>query len=82
MNMRSGEIEVKVRFRSERFFCVDGDWFFSTREGCDIGPYSSRLSASNGLILYIHYMEANPKQGQQYASKIAKQGLWATTLCH
>ncbi|WP_185233086.1 DUF6316 family protein [Teredinibacter franksiae] len=82
MLVREGEVHEKVWYRSERFFCADGQWFFSTREGDDIGPYSSRLSAANGLQLYVHYMEENPEQGQEYARKIAKQGLWATTLWH
>lgn len=82
MDVRTGESDSKVWYRSERYFYVDGSWYFSTREGIDIGPYSSRLAASNGLSLFIHYMQANPEQGKQYASKIAKQGLWATTLWH
>lgn len=82
MTIRAGEDTSKVWYRSDRFFCVDGSWYFSTREGVDIGPYSTRLAASNGLALYIHYMDANPEQGKQYACKIAKQGLWATTFWH
>ncbi|WP_045855730.1 DUF6316 family protein [Teredinibacter purpureus] len=82
MAVRNGEIDEKVWYRNERFFCVDGSWFFSTREGTEIGPYTTRLGASNGLQLYVHYMQASPPQGQEYASKIAKQGLWATTLWH
>ncbi|SMF20880.1 hypothetical protein SAMN02745866_01312 [Alteromonadaceae bacterium Bs31] len=82
MHLRNGEAQDKVWYRSERFFCVDGSWFFSTREGVDIGPYASRHSANNGLMLYVHYMQACPEQGREYAGKIAKQGLWATTFCH
>lgn len=31
--------------RGERVFCADGDWFFQTREGIDVGPYRSRFEA-------------------------------------
>lgn len=82
MNARRGELVDKVWYRSERFFCVDGKWYFSTREGTDVGPYANRSAAASGLILYIQYMQTNPEQGQLYASKIARRGLWETTLYH
>lgn len=82
MDVRKGETQEKVWYRSERYFTVDGSWYFSTREGVDVGPYSSRLAAANGLMLYIQYMQTNPEQGKSYASKIARQGVWSTTFCH
>ena len=42
--VRKGEESAKP-FRSDRFFQVDGAWFFSTREGIDIGPYSTKEDA-------------------------------------
>jgi hypothetical protein len=36
--VRQGEDHRKW-YRSDRFFQVDGVWFFSTREGIDVGPY-------------------------------------------
>jgi len=32
-------------FRSERVFLSDGQWFFHTREGVDVGPYESQFEA-------------------------------------
>ncbi len=32
-------------FRSDRLFSVDGYWYFSTREGVDIGPYDTQCEA-------------------------------------
>ena len=32
-------------FRSERLFSVDGFWYFSTREGVEMGPYETRRDA-------------------------------------
>ena len=37
--------EPKTWFRSERVFRVDGDWFFHTREGIAVGPYSDKFAA-------------------------------------
>lgn len=42
--VRHGEKEKNWR-RSERFFEVDGVWFFSTREGINVGPYGSEGEA-------------------------------------
>ncbi len=42
-----------VPFRSDRFFCVGNKWYFSTREGFDSGPYSSKVRARNGLDKFI-----------------------------
>ncbi len=40
---RQGEAK---RFRSDRVFNANGEWFFHTREGTDVGPYSSRKEAT------------------------------------
>lgn len=32
-------------FRSERVFLSNGQWFFHTREGVDVGPYDSQFEA-------------------------------------
>ncbi len=42
--VRRGE-KSKKWVRSERFFEVGGIWFFSTREGIDVGPYVSEREA-------------------------------------
>ncbi|RMF18432.1 MAG: hypothetical protein D6758_04165 [Gammaproteobacteria bacterium] len=49
---REGE-DGPVPFRSDRFFCVAGKWHFTTREGVEIGPFSSRERAEDGLRAYI-----------------------------
>lgn len=35
--------EQKTWFRSERVFLSDGEWYFHTREGVDVGPYPSQF---------------------------------------
>jgi hypothetical protein len=44
--VRGGE-EQKRWYRAARFFQVDNVWFFSTREGLDIGPYDSEMTAKS-----------------------------------
>ena len=40
-------------FRSNRFECVDGQWYFSTREGTQEGPFADLAEAKNRLAEYI-----------------------------
>ncbi len=56
--MRSTDLQQGSYFRTERFFCVNQQWFFSTREGRDCGPYSSRDRAEEGLNKFIALVEA------------------------
>jgi hypothetical protein len=39
-------------FRSDRVFNCNGQWYFHTREGIDVGPYDSHLEAEieSGLL--------------------------------
>ncbi len=52
MTIRSGE-DDKTWFRSERCLCMNGEWFFLTREGSQEGPYRSHTEAERALCLYI-----------------------------
>ncbi len=53
---RDGE-ETDAVFRSGRFYCVETEWYFSVREQSDQGPYSSKLSAEQGLKTYLSDFE-------------------------
>lgn len=50
---RVGEENVPVTFRSNRFFRSGSDWYFSTREGIDHGPFESRITAHEAIQQYI-----------------------------
>lgn len=50
---RAGEKEVPVTFRSNRFFTSGTNWYFSTREGIDQGPFPNRISAHEAIQEYI-----------------------------
>ena len=49
---RAGE-ERRSYFRSDRVFASDGDWFFSTRDGDRVGPFSAREDASQALAGFM-----------------------------
>ena len=41
-----------VPFRSSRYFSINGEWFFSTREGANHGPYTTLDRAKAALLNY------------------------------
>ena len=43
--------------RSSRIFNMESYWYFSTREGSDIGPFDSRDQAASGLEDFIQFLE-------------------------
>ena len=45
MNAARHNERPRTWFRSERVFLSDGQWFFHTREGVDVGPYDSQFEA-------------------------------------
>ncbi|HEY5647587.1 MAG TPA: DUF6316 family protein [Pseudomonadales bacterium] len=57
---RSTDPEPATRFRSERFFRSDDQWFFTTREGTTEGPFSSREEAQSALADYLRRIGAKP----------------------
>lgn len=45
-----------THYRSERVSAVNGQYFFSTREGTLEGPYFSRTDAEREITFYIRRM--------------------------
>jgi len=78
MNYRKGE-EKKIRFRTDRCFRVERDWYIATRESQDIGPFDSRKSAEKGVSRYVKYIEQWKKEGV-FAQRVALGGIWAANL--
>ena len=55
--VRKSDEKNKVHYRAkDRFFCLDGHWYFLTREG-NRGPFDSREEAETELKLYADTME-------------------------
>lgn len=63
IQIRTGEAGP-VPFRSSRFFCVGGKWYFTTREGFDSGPFASRDRAEIGLRRFLHVVSLLPEEEQ------------------
>ena len=64
MMFREGESD-KTWFRSDRCFAIDSQWFFATREGPQIGPFTSRQSAVEGVGRYIDSLQLAQKLAEQ-----------------
>jgi len=50
---RREDNEDKTYFRSDRLFSMNGQWYFSSREG-DCGPFASREVAHAALARFVH----------------------------
>ena len=55
--MRKDDTTQSTQFRSaDRVFCMNGQWFFQTREQ-DHGPFTSRGAATKELERYVSEMD-------------------------
>ena len=52
MKHRAGETHT-IPFRSERYFCSNGVWYFQTRGGQQKGPYIDKQEMEAELLLFI-----------------------------
>lgn len=59
---RDGEQGVAVPERTGRFLKKNGYWYYSTREGVDIGPFDSREDAEVGVGEFIDFICAAEPQ--------------------
>lgn len=64
ISTRTGE-DGPVPFRSSRFFCVGGKWYFTTREGFDSGPFATRERAEIGLKRFLHVIRMLPMEHRE-----------------
>jgi hypothetical protein len=49
---RVGETR-NIPFRSNRYFCINGTWYFMTREGSQMGPFIDKREAEAELMMFI-----------------------------
>ena len=49
--------DAKTHFQMDRFVQMNGQWFYTTREGDEKGPFVSKADAEGDLIAYIRYMD-------------------------
>jgi hypothetical protein len=44
-------------FQVDRFYQTNGEWFYTTREGEEKGPFESKDEAEGDLIAYIIHLK-------------------------
>jgi hypothetical protein len=59
MDHRKNE-SVMTRFRAHRIFRVNELWYFHTREGIDVGPFSSEFEAQIEASILKHLLNEAP----------------------
>lgn len=69
---RFGEVENKSVFRSERFFCIDGQWFAYIRESKPLGPFESRHEARIELDFWLRDRGVFDREHKNYDEFFAK----------
>mgnify|MGYP005857554461 CR=1 FL=1 len=52
MQHRAGENQP-IPFRNDRYFCVNGVWYFETRGGKQVGPFISKKEMEAELMMFI-----------------------------
>ena len=52
MDNRTGESSA-THFRTERYFCSNGEWYFLTRGGGQQGPYLDKEEMEAELLLFL-----------------------------
>jgi hypothetical protein len=74
-------------FRSDRFFLSDGQWFFTTREQADFGPFVHYADAVKALRRYVetqatvkHVRRHLPEKGRDESFDIGSVGTLAEDL--
>jgi hypothetical protein len=60
MNRKSDQDSTRTYFRSDRFFSVGDQWYFTTREFGDKGPYESREKAEEALAAFLREHAGRP----------------------
>ena len=59
---RAGEQQNTHYFRSDRLFAVNDQWYFSTREHLDQGPYATRDEAVREMMAYAKIFKKHQRQ--------------------
>ena len=65
LHVRKGESKG-VFYRSERVFCVNGEWYFATRERPETGPFSSSREARMELDIFLNQVLGVQAKNDEY----------------
>lgn len=70
---RIGETTDRIPLRTDRFFAVNANWFFTTREGAAIGPYTTKFDAQTGLSNFIEFIQkAEDNMRQSFVASLLR----------
>jgi len=61
---RKGDDGDKMHFQMDRFLQQDGEWFYTTREGEERGPFVTKEDAKGDLAAYVLELQNLKKPGQ------------------
>lgn len=67
MTNREGETAA-THLRTTRYYCISGQWFFSTRENLQVGPFQSQDDAQVQLMLFLRHLGEGGIYAQQQAA--------------
>lgn len=68
MRHRTGEYG-DIPPRHGRLLQKEGYWYYSTREGVDIGPFDTRADAETGIAAFIDYIHESDPEGSNTLKK-------------
>lgn len=70
MQCRMGETATES-FRAPRYFCISGEWYFSSRENLQVGPFASRDDAELELLIFLRHVDEGGIYANGYPHKSA-----------
>lgn len=50
---RNTDPSTRVHFHAERIHCINGLWYYLTREGANVGPFATKESAKKHLVEFL-----------------------------
>lgn len=50
---RKTDTHDSVRFNAHRINCINGQWYFLTREGVNVGPFDSKAIVEKELAMFL-----------------------------
>jgi len=50
-------------FQMDRFVLQNGEWFYTTREGAERGPFANKEGAEDDLAAYVYHLGNIEKYG-------------------
>jgi len=69
--LRNGEVQ-RTFFRCDRIYQAGGQWYFSTREGTEEGPFESHDDAEKAVTLYVDSW----RRGREIQSQLKERSVY------